>query len=170
MNYEAIGARYPLAPETLKKYTRPRVEPPIDVTALNVSLLQGDQYKKLQAMPTTGTFGLAVHYRGYVGAVGGFEVIDRDCILRQLQGVHSRKGYRVASGVHWTDLVADEALAIVHVPESGLARLCSPPPFEIEGLVAAESEGALMRYQNFIARTALRWSGSEKLFVRDVGR
>lgn len=168
MNYELAGKRYPLPPSAYVGYLRRDVQPSLDPNKLAINLMWGDQRQHLIKTPTTGDATMAVYYKTKEGAVSSFKTEGTAVWVLQLQGAKSSESYRVTTGLHWTDLFADELVTLASHPESGVDRIAMLNPLLIEGVVQARSEATLIRYQNFITHAYLRWSQDERAFFRDL--
>lgn len=164
--FEIIKSWYPKGKE-VRQYVRP-VIPPLDVSRLGLACLIGEERRAIRT-PTTGSVSLLLSYKNREGAISSFEFTDSDMELLQLQGARSAKAFRVASGVRWAELMADEAVVMALEGNTGIRRLTMPHVAMIQGIEhAVASEGASDRYMNFVFRAKLRWSQEERLFARDI--
>lgn len=166
MNTEAIASRYPLPPDAYNPYINPTMKPRLDSMNIETKLLFGASRLTLRT-PTTGDASIVVLYKHKEGMVSSFGLTDTDLRLLQIQGANSCKSYRVVTGMYGEIFFADESVAMVTHPESGLSRIVVPQLTKIEGIEGAESEHAITRYRGFIHRAALAWSDEESAYIRD---
>ncbi len=144
-------------------------EPPLDSSKLDLDLLAGTERQSLRA-PFTGTYTIALKYKGRTGAVTSLEEVGGDLVVLQLQGVHGRRGYRVTSGISWIELFADEVTTVAEHPSLPIRRLCMPRPILIDGLVEeiARREDVDTKYLKFAAEASLKYSQAEQAYIRDI--
>lgn len=162
---EYIATLYPKS-SGFGRYMRSGIFPPMDTQQLLLSFLVGDDRRALKT-PTTGDVSLLLAYKAKEGAISSFGVADRDLQLMQLQGARSSRAFRVATGVYWIDLMADEAVSMAKHRRSDIKRLTMPKPAMIKGIEHAVSELVVNRYHEFATRAELRWSQDDLVFARD---
>src|ERR1035437_9738518 len=115
MSKEPEVSHLPLKAESFRTYLHPETNPPLDVNALSLDLLQGTQRKRLRVI-TDGDWSLLLSYRRKESYVASFAEIDEDTgtslKMTQLQGATRGKGYRVISGIDVLGLFTDQIKTI----------------------------------------------------------
>lgn len=145
-------------------------DPPLDPSGLELDLLVGGERKILKT-PITGSCTFALRYKGYEGAVTSLEEKGVDLIVVQVQGARSRRSYRVSSGIDWVRLFADQVSSVAEHPLSPFQRLVMPTPYAIEGLfdeLVRRRETVDSKYIRFATQAGLRFSQSEKAYIKDI--
>ncbi len=166
MNYEVWQRRYPLPKDVYAHYVNTEFNPPVNLTEVDIQLAPDTQLKL--KIPVAGSVALLLTYHSKAAALMSVFDSSVGLYLLQLQGINSRVGFRVSTGLYWVDLMADETVWFAHQPESGITRIVMPAPREIPGIASASSESVSDRYLLFADRAELRWSEREKLYVRDI--
>jgi len=153
-------------PEEFTGYVIPQYGvTPIDVSKLDLELLEGEERENLR-VPTKGDASMLLRYKRREGAVSGAEVREADLNVLQLQGAR-QEGFRVNSGMRWVNLFADRWLQIAEHPNNELYRVTMRPLVQIEGFTGM-SESARRPYEQFTSRLGMRFSREQDIFVRDV--
>lgn len=163
---DSIRPLYPHALES--KFIRP-VRPPLLASELIVGAFIGSERDTLKT-PTTGDLSLALFYKDYPAALISYAVTaGLDLQILQLQGVKSRKSYRVDSGVEVVSVFVQETNRVASA--GSFSRIAMPSPARIEGIEGAKPDalsGIIAKYSALASALLLVWSQEEQLFVRDV--
>lgn len=159
----------PLYPRALdSQFIRP-VRPPLLASELIVKAFIGSERDTLKT-PTGGDFSLALFYKNHPATLMSYAVTaGSDLQILQLQGVKSRKSYRVDSGVEVVPAFAQETNRVALA--GNFSRIAMPPPARIEGIEGAKPDalsGIIAKYSALASVLLLSWSQEEQLFVRDV--
>lgn len=158
----------PPGAEDFGRYIRPSTTPPLDLNALSLGLVFGEERKRLRTI-TDGDWSLVLRYRereAYITSCaekiqGGKSFLE----VRQFQG--SKEGYRVVTGMHVVAFLSDQIRAIAEHPKAPYYCIVMPPPTLIPGVIDAK-EGAIGRYETAKARLGLNYSQEQNLFVRNL--
>lgn len=123
-NLEGIRTQYPRRGEYFGQFEL-RACPRLDLANLNLDLLVGDDRRRLDKTGFGGDASLYLSYKGHGAAIACFEFAEEVLKVIQFKGVHSRKGYRVFSGLRVVSLYAAELASLaenvpgisgIHVP------------------------------------------------------
>lgn len=150
-------------------YLRNGASIPIDNQRIDLSLLYGEERTTLRT-PTNGDHSLVLRYKQHEGAVASIETaIDsgRMAIL-QLQGARSKESYRVATGLLWVKLFADQILKMCNHDQSPFGRIVMPNLSEIEGLSELGNEDAHRRYLKLADIIGMRYSKENRQYIKEL--
>jgi hypothetical protein len=143
--------------------------PPLTRTELLINLLLGSERGSVKA-PTTGDASLVVSYKGYEAAILSFLTQNADLHILQLQVTHSKKAYRVHTGVRLPQLFAAEteriARAVPDILRITLPHLDDLPGFSEIG--AGQIEAVIQRLGKLIQLLQMIWSAEEQQYVKDI--
>lgn len=160
----------PPGSEDFRKYLIPDTKPPLNTDALFLDLLIGEDRKDLKAV-TDGDWSLVVYYKDKEAYLASFREEERSgdtgLQLIQLQGVNSRTGYRVVSGMDVLAFISAQIDKFSSHPENPYSYLCMPPMALIQGMIDA-SERAILRYELASRMLGLRSSQDRNLLVRKL--
>lgn len=165
MKFAEIGSLYPKKGTCFNEFLRP-IAPPLDPDKLTLNMWQHLEQDEDFPLPVTGDASLVLNYKGCPGAVMSFSLTDDELIILQLQGAHSKKGYRITTGLRVTDLFVREIGDLAEHPSLQIRRIRMPN--EIEGLKAAASSLAEQRYKAFAYRLGMIYSHQERSFIKEL--
>jgi len=170
MNREIKRVFSPPSPQEFEKYLFYKTSPPLDINALSLSLAFGDERRDLK-IPSAGDWSLVLSYKDKEAYLASFaeERNNGDLVLHlmQLQGAHTKRGYRVATGMDTLLFITDQIEKIISHPENPYAFLTMPPVALINGIIDA-TETAILAYERAARRLKMVLSQEEKCLIRGL--
>lgn len=163
MNLTEVNGLYPKSGDYFNNFLRP-ISPRLDTSSLSLNIVIAAEYPTITGILLTGDSALVLSYKNYPGYALSFNQTTTDLVVLQLQGAHSKKGYRVCTGVKIPDLYASEVNQLAQLSESKRIVL----PYDIEGDNKAMSSLAIPRYGAFANRTGMVYSAQERAYIRDL--
>ncbi|MDP4009760.1 MAG: hypothetical protein Q8P53_02120 [Candidatus Shapirobacteria bacterium] len=149
-------------------YIKPNAGIPIDNQRINLSLLCGNERKILKT-PVDGDYSLVLQYKSKEGAVVSFSTTEPENLsVLQIQGARSKESYRVSICILWIELFSNQVEKMVTHELSPFTRITMPKLEEISGLYETGTEAAIKRYQYFADILKLRYSQSERRYMKEL--
>lgn len=155
-----------IGPDYFKKYMRP-ARFKVDPTQANVELWCGEERKKLKTL-TNGHTTFLLRYKEAEGVVVSMESEGEELEIVQYQGAKNKRSYVVAVGFQCTKLMADQIDGLTTDKQSPFKRIIMPDLDEIEGLVETRSENCMKKYLDLSRELGLRFSKTEKKYIKDL--
>lgn len=169
LELEPIRNLFPVEPEVFKPYLKKGMNPPLDINRMGMTFLMGDERHFRLRTPVTGDCSLVLSYERNnnpkEGVVISLQEEKRDLRILQIQGVNSRIGYRLITGLDLESLVADQVRRIgcYLFRMQIIDRLAFP--VWAKGIENASSEFVSERYATVASLLGLKLSHEENLIV-----
>ena len=156
-------------PDFAKYFTS--FQPPLDLSHLKLDPVVGGDREKLKAI-LEGDHGIMLRYKGREGALTSIDEEENGEIWRafHVTGARSKKSFRVASGLHWPNLLGDSVNELANHPESEVRHIVMPPMHGVTNLDGAASEHVDSYYRRFRSALGMTFSKEAGLFIRDIKR
>lgn len=155
--------------QDFQPYIKTDVRPPLQLEKLSLTAHAAD--RSLLRTPVEGDVSLMLRYKEKEGAVVSVrEDSEREAWqILQVQGAKSPVSYRVATGVHWQELMAHRIKNYSQHPEADVRHIVMPPPQHVTNIVDAKNlENAFASYAKVRAALGMRFSEIDGLYIADV--
>ena len=156
-------------PENYKKFERKTNMPPLNLELIKIQLLLDKERSKFKDILYEGNTSILLGYKNKNSFIMSFNNIENELWnILQLQGIKSRKSYRILTSLDYIALFANIINQYTKNPGIKLRQITMPHPLEITNITNAKSEMATEKYLRFANLLEMKYSKIENKYVKDI--